>query len=638
MSRVIKHMKDAFICIRSKLIVSLIVALLLELVLNFPVLTQGYQSFDISENTISDKGQLVYESAFESPIYINKLHIQGDFFANQEYKIKLVIVNDFGMTETLTMTDDVYAVFKDAYTNIKENVQSIKVIFSDAENLSINEITLSNTICFSGIRYLFWACVCFILLLIWRERQLLIAKPEVIYTVFAICFGILLIICSGPRATTWDEEVHYGSVYRTISLREVEWNQAALQNTTRLTPDINTAEELELLKTYMNQQGGIGGNTEAVTGMNLKNIIVYFPMILSCFLGKIFDIPYIHQYNLGRFGNLLFCTWMIYMAIKTAKRKQLLIAVVSVMPTVLFQSSMYTYDGVIYSCMMLGFVLWMNEMEEKSTGICWNNLFKVIILFAVSSIAKPVYAPMFLLLIPLMKPVLDDKKNRRMIIMLGILIIAAVIILAGIYLMPIFSHYLSGNMSYGGDVRGGETGIIPQFISILKHPVAAVKMLVHEIFTMDNFRNFSAKGKNQFMVGNLMYLNLYGLGILKDAWSLVLLPLLLLLFFGAPVWEEESDHVMRRRVRTVNQLVVILCVVLIWFIMYLSFTPIGSDVIEGVQARYYLPLILPATYAIWNKRIIVQISKERFYQMAMTVSLILTGTCMYQCLICGRIG
>lgn len=632
----IKIIQNSYFRILFEVVISVAIALLLELAVNLPALTQGYQPFHVTDFRVTKKGRLIYTQEFEEAVYINKIKIQGSFAADLTYDISLTALNDFGLEETIELEDQAYAVFHEAYTRIGEKVKAVTVTFPKAAKVEIDEITILNGLDISKYRILFWMLVCFLVLLLCFESGFIVQKTEWFYAVFALGFGILLISASGPRATTWDEEVHYSLVYRINLDSETMWSHAAWQNSARFTPDVNTREELEMLKTYMNQQGELEWYAEPKMPAGFKNIIVYLPMIIAQWIGSLLNFPYIHLYNAGRVGNLLFCILFLFFSIRLAKRKKVLIAVTSLMPTVLFQSSMYTYDGVIFACMMLGFVLWMNEFERSENEVRMRNMVYILLLFAVGSVAKPIYIPFFLLMIPLVSRMVAGKQNKRRIVILISGIVFAGIILAGLYLIPILTSMSSGNLSYGGDLRGGETGIAAQWISIVEHPADFFKMLIHEIFTLDNFRNFSAQSKNKFMIGNLMFLNLYALGMLKDAWSMLLIPMFVILVLAEPEWEPVSEKAFRKSVRKINAVVVILCVILTWIIMYLTFTPIGYDAVEGVQARYYLPLILPVAYAVWNDSLRVYISKVRYYQIVLGMTLLLSGTCFYQCLIMNR--
>ena len=155
------------------------------------------------------------------------------------------------------------------------------------------------------------------------------------------------------------------------------------------------------------------------------------------------------------------------------------------------------------------------------------------------------------------------------------------------------------------------------------------------MFTMDNFRNFGDPALNRFFVSNLMFLNLYVLGMLKDAWSLILLPLLVMIFVIEPEECKAINGV--RSIRRISGGVVFLCTILIWVSMYLLFTPVGSSVINGVQARYFLPLIMPTASLLFNQRFKIKITTLKYNQIITGLTLFLTAVCMYQCVIKGRI-
>ena len=101
--------------------------------------------------------------------------------------------------------------------------------------------------------------------------------------------------------------------------------------------------------------------------------------------------------------------------------------------------------------------------------------------------------------------------------------------------------------------------------------------------------------------------------------------------------DEQNEPKNIKTIRVVNGIAVVCSVALVWLAMYLAFTPIGADAIEGVQARYFIPLLLPAAYTLWNNRIQIKVSKQRYYQIVLGAALALAGVCFYQTLILGRL-
>ena len=122
----------------------------------------------------------------------------------------------------------------------------------------------------------------------------------------------------------------------------------------------------------------------------IKNYITHFPMILAYHFGEKIGLSYTDNYILGRMGNLIFCAAITAFAIFIAHRKKILIAVVGIMRTVIFQSSMYTYDGVCFSGITLGVVLCGKELERKKETRKVRNLVGSAAFIGMGCVAKPV--------------------------------------------------------------------------------------------------------------------------------------------------------------------------------------------------------------------------------------------------------
>lgn len=97
----------------------------------------------------------------------------------------------------------------------------------------------------------------------------------------------------------------------------------------------------------------------------------------------------------------------------------------------------------------------MNELEKERGTENIRGMILAAIAILVGCMAKPVYIPLLLLLVPCVygkiKPLLTGKKRRRIartvLVILGVL---AAVVLA-MKLKPFISSALSGNLSYGGD-------------------------------------------------------------------------------------------------------------------------------------------------------------------------------------------
>ena len=166
-------------------------------------------------------------------------------------------------------------------------------------------------------------------------------------------------------------------------------------------------------------------------------------------------------------------------------------------------------------------------------------------MFLWASLAKPVYLPAALFLLFPLKSIIGrcPEKQKKRIKKIMIAIAVMMLLAAAGFAIWLILRITGGNLLVASDLRGGTSDVAAQLTSILQHPLSFLKMLLGEILTMDNFRNFGDPSLNRYLVSNLMFLNLYVLGTLKDAWSLILLPLLAMVFLASPEKREIPANI-----------------------------------------------------------------------------------------------
>ena len=190
--------------------VSVLFAVIVELIFNFPAITAGYSPRGIYENHISKKGKLVYTLDLDEPVYINKLIIQGTTTTDTSYQVQAVTVNDFDTEEDLDIKDYLYTELEAGFTPVKANVRELKIIFSHPDYVNLQGISYSNEVSFNKYRMLFFALICFLGILVLVERKLLLNRLWLLYLLCAVGFGTIFAVTSGTFAVTWDEAFWYG--------------------------------------------------------------------------------------------------------------------------------------------------------------------------------------------------------------------------------------------------------------------------------------------------------------------------------------------------------------------------------------------------------------------------------------------
>ncbi len=280
----------------------------------------------------------------------------------------------------------------------------------------------------------------------------------------------------------------------------------------------------------------------------------------------------------------------------------------------------------------LGCVIWANEMFFYKRKNSIKEILLMTALFTIGSFSKAVYIPIILLvtLLPALKTV---SKKRRIMIGIGVVVVFSLVMMT--FILPTLTSTVARDLSLGGDARGGDTNIVGQLISMLKHPWASVKLMVSNITNLDTFRNLGRVDKDNFFFGNLLFLNFGEMGVLPDKWCILLIPLLLMIGFTRD--ENRIQYSLKVWDVMVICVSIIATVALIWMALYLSFTPVGDENIAGVQARYYMPLIYLLISLVPNTKICFDIDKSRIPQLIFIGAFILGSVMLYKCVLTGRI-
>ena len=618
-------MKKNFLKFFMAVFLALLLAGIIEAGYNYHSLIEHYEPIDITWNYQENKGNRVYSFESENPVYIKKIQISGHYEQETRYHITYTSVNDFGVEEEKALMDTMYPQISVATTNIGEKVNKMEITV--ANKTEVDQVLVSNEVQINKYRVLLYFLVIFSFYLILFEREFLEKKLEYFFLIYALLFGVFLILIAGPRSVTWDEEIHYERVCKIASDQTVEWSRSADDFVNRKIPSYNTKDEFAQLKNYLNSEEGKElVRTEKKDSMFVSyDLRTYIPMAIFYQLAKWFHLSFSNAYMFGKLGNLFLYVILIFWAIRLSKKGKIFITAISLMPTVLFQGSMYTYDGMVYAFLVLGCVLWKNEFERKNEKMSWYSAAGIIGCIILGSLSKAIYIPLLLGLFLFPTAKFADKKTERIFkgLLLGIFLLVL-----WTFVIPAIANTVAGNLSYGGDARGGDTSTVRQMISMLKHPFSAVKLLIENITSLENFRNVGRAELDDVIASNLMFLAFGGNGVLSAKWSLFLLPLLGMLFFIPD--QEDCQGVLPFKTKFAQGVILLLILALIWTALYLSFTPVGQDSIDGVQARYYLPLLLPLAYITWGNGFQSNLKTITYRRITLCFVNIFMFQCIYQ--------
>ncbi len=171
------------------------------------------------------------------------------------------------------------------------------------------------------------------------------------------------------------------------------------------------------------------------------------------------------------------------------------------------------------------------------------------------------------------------------------------------------------------DVRGGDTSVSGQISYILSNPLSFALMFIKEIVRYSIDYIFNGEGKINFNIS----------GMRSGTTELVtVITLVCLVLCGRSV-EKTKEISLKTSVVGLGLIGIVIC--FIWGSMYLSYTPVGSGIIAGVQARHYMPFLFMFFMLLPLNKIKCYISERIIMQGTLVMVILINVVCMYGLLI-----
>lgn len=431
----------------------------------------------------------------------------------------------------------------------------------------------------TAVIYLSAACLA-IGALICGRHMILVAdvKPEKVFTLFMIVAGVLFTAVFLPF-TIPDEPNHYLSAYRISNYLTLNFDQFGEERLLIRKADYELIASLRSTQLSPEYYSGIAkGFNMFVSGSGASFIpsefvsIAPFGYIASAFgitLGRMLHFGAVPTFYLGRMANLAVYILAVRFAIKRAPYGKTAFFVIASLPMAIQLAASYSYDSSIIALALLfvSQVLYMREKPEKAS--VWDILLCSLwaVLLAPS---KLVYFPLlfFVFLIPSEK--LPVRKNTAVLIKSGIVALGAALLL----LMQhgeLFSAFGSGKCTW-------TSGQLYSLADVFAHPLNSLRVLFQTI-----------AGKTDFYLASMTgsYMGWHQLVLPVFVW----VPMLALLTASLLPSEGEPRGSLTGKNRASALLIWIISAAAVMAAMLLTWTPIGSSVIEGVQGRYFIPLL-----------------------------------------------
>lgn len=394
-----------------------------------------------------------------------------------------------------------------------------------------------------------------------------------------LIFGLLMVFMTPPLSFP-DEAAHFtraeliteGSLYPEITekgiyIQDYYFNfQQSFHGVTILTPDNSYNDPITDHKGYWEW------TTESP-------FYSYLFSALGILIAKLLSLTSIWALYLSRIANLIVYGAVAYFMIKIIPNFKLPLLVISTMPLCIAQASSPSYDAFIltFTLIILTFFIKMysGEVNEKNLAIFFISVLLI-------SLIKQPY--IILSLLVLVIPYENEKlKKYSLIAIAGLFILT--ILSAGSLFSTLFTttvvqtHNTStvSNISFVGQTR-----------YVLSNPLVIFTLIKDMIFSIPDLFLLKA---NFFH-----YTGYKGIKLINA--------LYLLFFLGFSLFY-KLDIDLDRKKRGILAVIFLITYVGIYAIFYLTWSPVGSNTILGVQLRYFLPIIalVPLIFSSKYKKI-----------------------------------
>ena len=316
--------------------------------------------------------------------------------------------------------------------------------------------------------------------------------------------------------------------------------------------------------------------------------IVYIPQTLGIMVARLLNLGYVPLLFFGRLFNLMAYAALVYYAIKMIPFGKMILFSISLLPMTLELISSYSYDTLTMALSFF-YVAYCVYLANVQTTITKKD---IAILMATAVILAPFKLVYVLLAFTcLIIPREKFGSKKRYFQATGAICIAAVVSLVIFNLKNLTSAVVNVK---GGVLWNGKPSLTVS--DLLSNPPHALNLF---------FRTF--KDKSDFyltsMLGN------------KLGWLEIAVPLVIISGF-AVILLLSSLRLETEKGLTKGQklwsLAVIIGIIMLIILSMVGATPINYHTIEGVQGRYFLPILPLVLLLISNSRVVITQNIDKY--------------------------
>lgn len=443
---------------------------------------------------------------------------------------------------------------------------------------------LSDAACYAK-----WLCVALLAALVLIAAAFILSdwSAEWLYLVCALLLGLVYLTALTPLSVP-DERHHYQSAYELSNVLLLQADKRELGDSadfdyTDFTTHQNTAAGYSRIARSVNAPREQGQETAIPTPRESAYFPMYLPQATGIAVARVLGLNFIWTFWLGRLFNLLIYVLLTWWAIRIVPGYKALFSLVALAPMSLHQAASFSYDAFVNALSLLLLALLLKEILGKET-VNERTFAAALAVSMLLTPAKIVYYPITALALLIPKSRFRNGKTRIMYLLAFFLLPLLFMLLFRLRIL------LNTAFAAAGSAENWDGGYNYTLSFLLGHPVQTAKLFIRTVLN-------NAVPWMESAVGS----SLSGQSLPLPEW----IPLIYIaLLVCASIHKEQEAPCLRGRERRSFCAAAFLVGFLIMLTMCVGWTSDTSDVIQGVQGRYFIP-ILPLVLLTLNSDTLV---------------------------------
>lgn len=413
-------------------------------------------------------------------------------------------------------------------------------------------------------------------------------KPETAFLIIGLIYGLCFLIVT-PALQVPDEYEHfYRALYvsegHTLPEKVGNMSGVYIPESVHLTASGISEEWFTFIK---DREDKINLSSLLNIKFNSQNrvfedisriaVITYSPVpyIIPAFAitpGKLLNLSPLILIYIGRLANLLVWVFLTYLAIRIIPVHKWVLFMIALIPITLFEAASLSADSLILGLSFIIVAIFFKyAFDDNKKKINKKDIYILFILTLLLSLSKQIY---FLLLLLIFLIPSEKFGGRKKMFYVAAFLFFTIILISGGWNILVKDLYIP---------IVPQVSISGQIAYILGDPLRFPYALLNTFF----YRGFSYQ---LLFVGNFWLdipLPMWWVG----AYVLSMIPVALI---------DKSMVLVSKKQKLISLAIFIIIFLLVCAFVYISWTVVGQNIIDGIQGRYFIP-ILPMLFLLLFK-------------------------------------